>query len=215
MVLMIIVNLKSYHTASGNRAQTIARAAKNAPIPVILAPHHYDLARCAKICTCYTQHTDPTPAERHTGYLPPQLAAHAGATGSLLNHSEHRISRADIEATKRLLDKANMHTIICARTPREADHYATLKPYAIALEPPELIAGDISISSARPEIIAKTVHTVRAKSRKVKILVGAGIKDRHDVQRSLELGAHGVLVASGIALATNPRRALTELIRGF
>ena len=46
----------------------------------------------------------------------------------------------------------------------------------------------------------------------VSVLVGAGVKGSKDFTKSLELGARGVLVASGVVLAPDPLVSLTSLI---
>ena len=50
------------------------------------------------------------------------------------------------------------------------------------------------------------------KKHDIKLLVGAGIKTKEDIGKALELGADGVLIASGIDLATDPEKALKELL---
>ncbi len=48
-----------------------------------------------------------------------------------------------------------------------------------------------------------------------KVLVGAGIKTTEDVKTAIKLGAAGVLVASGIAKADDPEKALRDLVKGL
>ena len=42
--------------------------------------------------------------------------------------------------------------------------------------------------------------------REIPLIVGAGIKEGHDVRISMSLGAKGVLVASGIDKAKDPEK---------
>ena len=44
------------------------------------------------------------------------------------------------------------------------------------------------------------------------VLCGAGIHTGEDVKKSRELGAKGILVASGVVKAKDQRKALKELI---
>ena len=85
----------------------------------------------------------------------------------------------------------------------------------IAIEPPELIGGDISVSTANPEIISETVSKVSEISSNIKILCGAGVKTRDDVSKAFELGVDGILLASGVVLSNNPRKTLHELVLGI
>ena len=215
---MIVINLKSYKESSGKKAERIADYCKElstAKVPIVLAPSAYDLSACSSVTRCFSEHADALDAHRNTGFLPVELAKMAGAKGSIINHSEHRLPEAEIKKAKKMLDSFSMKCIICVKDDKEAAKYASLKPYAIAVEPPKLIAGKISISSAKPELITHTVDAIKKKSPKTKVLIGAGIHNSEDVRQGLSLGAEGVLVASGIALAKNPRSAIKELMKGY
>ena len=74
----------------------------------------------------------------------------------------------------------------------------------VAIEPPELIGTGIPVSKAQPEIIVDTIKLVREINEKIIVICGAGISHSEDVSAALELGAHGVLVASGIVKAKDP-----------
>jgi triosephosphate isomerase len=91
--------------------------------------------------------------------------------------------------------------------------YATLRPNFIAYEPPELIGGDVSVTSAEPSIISDVVKACNPKN--VRVLVGAGVKTSEDARKSIELGADGVLIASGIVKAREPAKALNAIIHGI
>ena len=80
------------------------------------------------------------------------------------------------------------------------------------MEPPELIGGDISVTSANPKIVQDTVEAVKAVDSSVSVLCGAGVKTGDDVYTALQLGADGVLLASGVVKAKDPRAVLEDLI---
>jgi triosephosphate isomerase len=84
-------------------------------------------------------------------------------------------------------------------------------PDYIAIEPPELIGTGVSVSQARPSVITESVKLAGG----VKVLTGAGISTGGDVSKALELGTHGVLVASGIVKAKNPDKAVKDILNGF
>ena len=161
------------------------------------------------------QHTDFGPAGARTGFLAPEAIGAAGARGSLVNHSEHPLTREEIGWTISRLNGLGLTAVLCARDARDAAELAEFHPPYLAVEPPELIGGRVSVSSARPEVISDTVAAVRKVAPATRVLCGAGIHDRNDVARSLELGSHGVLVASAVARASDPEGALDELLSGF
>ncbi len=80
---------------------------------------------------------------------------------------------------------------------------AKLNPTYIAIEPPELIGTGRAISNERPELITKSLLAVKKARNSTKLLCGAGIVTSDDVERAIELGSHGILVASGIVKSRN------------
>ena len=56
----------------------------------------------------------------------------------------------------------------------EAHQLAGLGPTFIAVEPPELIGGEISVTTADPAIVSETVDAVRGINPNVRVLCGAG-----------------------------------------
>jgi triosephosphate isomerase len=82
----------------------------------------------------------------------------------------------------------------------------------IAVEPPELIGGDISVTSADPEIVSGTANLVKSVNPDVRVLCGAGVKNGEDVAMAIQLGTEGVLLASGVTKANDPQGILADLV---
>ncbi|HKJ60175.1 MAG TPA: triose-phosphate isomerase, partial [Halobacteriales archaeon] len=89
---------------------------------------------------------------------------------------------------------------------------ATLGPDAVAVEPPELIGTGTPVSRADPDVVRDAVDAVAAVAPDVDVLCGAGISTGDDVVAARELGADGVLLASGVAKADDPAAALSDLV---
>ena len=119
----------------------------------------------------------------------------------------------DIEECMELSKASNLYTVICSDNDKVAAEVAKLRPDFVAVEPPDLIGGDISVTTANPGIIENTVEAVRAVNRSVMILCGAGIKNGDDVKAALELGTDGVLLASGVVRAKDPEAAVRDLVK--
>lgn len=211
---IFVINFKTYDNAFGEQglalAKNIEEVARIKGMHVIICVPATEIARLAAAIklTIYAQHTDATGTGQSTGWLPAKLLAAAGASGTLLNHSEHRLENI-AEHVKAAKD-AGLAVILCAKDELEVKVLRNLPVDYIALEPPELIGGDTAVSTAQPDVIASAVRHAPAN-----LLVGAGIKKRADVVRSLELGAKGVLVASGIVRAQQPKDALLEFLSGW
>jgi len=75
-----------------------------------------------------------------------------------------------------------------------------------------LIGGDVSVTNADPDIVSGTAAAVREVSEEVGILCGAGVKTGADVAKAIELGTSGVLLASGVTKASDPKSALSNLV---
>jgi triosephosphate isomerase len=157
------------------------------------------------------QHVDALTPGPRTGHIVPDAVKAAGAIGTLLNHSEHRLPIGAILDAVGACRQLGLITIVCAATPSEAIDLARAKPDFIAVEPPELIGGQVSVSVARPEVITDTTGHIKH----VPVLCGAGVKNGRDVATAWKLGAKGVLVASGVVLADSPSKALLDLAAGF
>jgi triosephosphate isomerase len=218
---LFLLNLKVYSETLGAPAERIARdleeLGSEQGVPVGVAPATPDLGRVAAAVgiPVLAQHVDAVGAGAHTGFVPVEAVRAAGARGGLVNHSEHPLSFRDCRRTVGELGRAGLAAVVCAPTVTSARRLAGLEPAYLAIEPPELIGGDHAVSTARPGVVSGTVSAVRAVAPSVNVLCGAGVHDRRDVRRALELGAVGVLVASAVTRARSPRDAIAELLAGF
>jgi triosephosphate isomerase (TIM) len=186
-------------------------------VAVAIAPATPDVGRVASAVSIpvLAQHVDSIAAGAHTGSVPPEAIAEVGGWGSLVNHSEHPLPPSRVPETVRRLRALGMTAVVCARDVRASARLAASRPHYLAVEPPELIGGNRSVSTARPRVVSGAVEAVRKVAPSTLVLCGAGIRDRRDVARALELGAAGVLVASAVAGARDPDGALHELLAGF
>ena len=76
----------------------------------------------------------------------------------------------------------------------------------------ELIGGDISVTTANPDVVSDSVKLVKDVAPEVKVLCGAGVKNGKDVAMAIELGAEGVLLASGVVKADDQMSVLRDLV---
>ena len=108
-----------------------------------------------------------------------------------------------------------MTTVLCTADAEATAKGAKYNPDMLAVEPPELIGGDISVSTAKPEVISDSVNIVNSVNSGIPVLCGAGVKNRSDVSKAISLGSQGILLASGVVKSTEPKKALEDLIRGL
>ncbi len=214
---MIVVNFKTYATASGSEAEALLAAMEDhadGPATMVAVASAFDLAILAEQADrveVWSQHLDPVGLGGYTGWLEPQTALYRGAKGSLINHAEHKVELAHVRSVLEMLPEG-FPVCACAADVEEAKALAKLNPTYIAVEPPELIGGDISVTTADPAIVSDTVAAVKAVNPNVRVLCGAGVKSGRDVAKALELGAEGVLLASGVTKADDVHGVLADLV---
>ncbi|HYS72302.1 MAG TPA: triose-phosphate isomerase, partial [Thermoplasmata archaeon] len=198
-------------------ARVCAKVEEDTGRSLAVAPSAFDLALVAKSVRLpvFAQHLDPIETGKSTGWLPPEAALAAGAVGTIVNHSERKVAWEELRDVIRRCHTLGLEVVACADDVAEAETAAKLGPDYLAIEPPELIGGDVSVTTAKPEIITRAVDRIRATNSKVQVLCGAGVKTGRDVARALELGTVGVLLASGVVKAKNPEKALRDLAKGL
>ncbi len=218
---IVIVNFKTYPQSVGERAvelaKTIAEVAKETGISVAVAPQNLDLYRVASQVDIpvLAQHVDSITSGAHTGWLLAETVKATGAVGSLINHSEHQIQSEEIEQVVRRLRELELTSVVCAKDPEVCKKVAAFKPDMVAVEPPELIGTGRAVSKLKPEVVSDAVKMVREINPEVRVLCGAGITNGEDTRIALELGAEGVLLASSVVKATDPRAAMLDVAKGI
>src|SRR5689334_19784075 len=108
---MLLVSYKTYKEATGDAAvgltrqaaaawrtftaQTAESSAGAAP-RLVVCPQLVDLrlvvaTGCEGVASAWAQHVDGEERGRATGWCPAEVAREAGATGTMLNHAEHKL----------------------------------------------------------------------------------------------------------------------------
>jgi len=217
--MIVIVNFKTYPHSIGEEAVKLAKTCEKIAVETktdvrvaVSSPDIYRVSQAVKI-PVLSEHVDPHPPDRHTGSIVVEDIKSAGASGSLINHSEHKVKLEIISETIKRCKEQGLTTVVCAANTQEGVDISFLKPDIIAVEPPELIAGDVSVSNAKPELISESVKRIK-EEKGIPLLVGAGVKSHADLQKALELGSDGVLLASGITKSDDPEASLRSLILG-
>lgn len=215
---IVILNYKTYLESSGENALELARALKSASeesgITMVAAPQAADIYRIHDqiFLPIFAQHIDPITPGGHTGSNLIETLIEAGISGSLINHSENRMKLADIDEVIQLCKQNDIESCVCTNNIATSKAIATFSPDAVAVEPPELIGTGIPVSQAQPEVVEDSVKGVKSINKKIKVLCGAGISTGDDMKAAMDLGADGVLLASGIVKAENPKEALLDLV---
>ncbi len=216
---LVVLNFKTYAEGMGGNAVRMAKyceeVSEDSGVEIIACPQIPDIYRvaCAVKIPVFAQHIDAVGAGSYTGHVTADCVRSAGAKGTLINHSERRLLLADIDSALHSAKKAGLKTIVCTNNIAVTSAAAALAPDFVAIEPPELIGSGNPVSKANPDIVSGSLRAVEAINPHVKVLCGAGISTGDDVAAALELGAVGVLLASGVIKAKDPKAALFDLVK--
>ena len=217
---MFIINCKNYEEISGDKIKKFIKIAeqvsKKYKVKIAISPPQHLIGVVANSSiTVLAQHIDDSKVGSTTGFIIPELLKKSKVKGSLINHSEHRISSKEIEKLVLKLKELKMISIVCVKDVAEVKKYLKINPDFIAIEPPELIGSGKAISTEKPDLIQKAASIVNDSKNKTKLLCGAGIVSGEDVAKSIELGSKGILVASGIIKAKNWNKIISEFAKAL
>ncbi len=213
--MIILLNFKVYKQTWGEGAIKLAKICKKVMeetgteiIPIVSA---LDLVRVKEIMgknKVYLQNIDGDFDGQYTGKISLKQAQMLGASGAIINHSENRIKPGTILQLLKIWPK-EMDSVVCLQTLGQTERWAkNIKPTFIAYEPSYLIgSSDKSVATEKPEIIKKMVDGYKG----VKVLAGAGIKSKEDMQVTKKMGGEGVLLASNVIKAEDPEKVLMDL----
>ncbi len=215
---LIVLNFKTYSESMGKNAVKMAKNCEEvsaaSDVEIIVCPQIPDIYRVAQSVkiSVFAQHIDGVGAGSYTGHITAECVMAQGAGGTLINHSERRLKLSDIDSAIQSAKKAGLKTIICTNNIAVTRAAATFAPEFVAIEPPELIGSGIPVSKADPDIVKGSVEAVKKINPGVSVLCGAGISRGEDVAAALSLGTSGVLLASGVIKAKDPKAALLDLV---
>ncbi|NWJ57254.1 triose-phosphate isomerase [Marine Group I thaumarchaeote] len=217
---MFVINCKNYEEISGDRiikfVKIVEKVSKKYKVKIAIAPPQHLIALVANSSIpILAQHIDNSKVGSTTGFVIPELLKKSKVSGSLINHSEHRISSKEITKLVSKLKKLKMVSVLCVKNVSEARKYAKLNPNYIAIEPPELIGSGKAVSKEKPGLIIKAADAVKSAKNNTKLLCGAGIVSGEDVVKAVELGSKGILVASGIIKAKDWNKVITEFAKSM
>ncbi len=217
---VIIVNFKTYRQATGENAVMLAKAcekvAKASGVNIVAAVQAADIYRVASSVKIpvFAQNVDSIAYGKNTGFILPESVKEAGASGTLLNHAEHKVEYEALDGAIKSCRKLGLATVVCAEGKKEAAVVARLNPDFIAVELPELIGTLVSVSKANPEAVTSAIAEIK-RIKDIPVLCGAGIADGDDVLKAIKLGTKGVILATAVVLAKEPEKALAGLINGI
>jgi triosephosphate isomerase len=215
---LILVNFKTYEEGTGAKAVELAKKIWKATIQAVdvaLAVQPSDIYKIKRSVNIpiYSQHVDSVSFGSNTGSILPEAVKEAGASGTLINHSEKGIPLKDIEEAVNRCKAAGLTTVVCTDTVSEALKIKSFAPDYIAFEVPELIGTGNPISKMQPSNVKEFVAAL--DNSNVIPLCGAGISSGDDVKAAKTLGTQGVLVASSVVNSKDPTTITKDMVNAL
>lgn len=213
---MIFLSLKTYKESTGEAAvkllSSVKRVSEETGVTIIPAVQPTDIYRIKRELgiEVWAQHMDPIEPGKNMGWLSPYALKEAGATGLVINHSEHKMDDVHV---KKILDKAKeygLKSVICGFSVGMVTKFDSWNPDFISYEREDMIGTGISMLTRESENIKKLVTVLKNP-----LIIGAGITSGEDIRQALTLGAKGAILSSGFVLAKDPEAKLRELTSAF
>ena len=110
---LFVINCKNYDETSGTKiiklVNTAKQISKKFGVKIAISPPSHLLSQVAgQSLAIFAQHLDNSKIGSTTGFMVPELVKKSKVNGSLINHSEHRISSKDISQLVLKLRKLKM-----------------------------------------------------------------------------------------------------------
>lgn len=213
---MIILSLKTYRESTGEAAikllSCVKKVSEETGVKIVPAVQPTDIYRVKKELgiEVWAQHMDPIEPGKNMGWLSPYALKEAGATGVVINHSEHKMPD---DMVKKTLDKAKEYgfqNVIIGFNPEMIIKFDSWGPDFVSYEREDMIGTGVSMLTQEAENIKKLVAVLKNP-----LIIGAGISTGEDTKQAIKLGAKGAILASGFVLAKDPEAKLRELAGGF
>ncbi|MHA2027968.1 MAG: triose-phosphate isomerase [Candidatus Kariarchaeaceae archaeon] len=215
---VLVINFKTYEEGRGAKGLQLAKLsesiAKEYSVDIVVVPQLVDMQSIASQVDIpvFSQHMDTKSPGSATGHIEVSALKEGGIQGTLLNHSERRLEISILEESVDLAGSHGLKSIVCAGTIALSRAVSSFNPWAVAMEPPELIGGDVSVTT-RPQAVKDAVAAVISVNPTIIPLTGAGVKTADHLGTAIDLGSKGVLLASGIVKATEPKSVLEEMAK--
>ena len=183
-------------------------------VDIIIDPQTLDIPGMAGRCRhvrVFAQHMDPIPAGRGMGCVLPEALKEWGAQGTLLNHTEKRLSLTDLELAVKRAKELRLLTMVCADNPDQAAAIAVFSPDIIVVESPHLIGGG-GRNAEDNRAIYEINDRIHAIDPDIRLLHSAGIKTADDIYNVIASGSDGAGSSSALALAGDPYRMFHDMV---
>jgi triosephosphate isomerase len=209
----LIVNPKAYLTGRDivRLAELTDELAGAMGIDTLFTAQHADLRMVASATTnliVTAQHMDAIDVGRGMGHILPESLVDAGVKAVILNHAEHPLGLAVLDATLERARDVGLMTIVCADSDAQCRAVACLGPDIMICEPTDHIGTG---SMGEDAYVIRTTKLVKQIDPRILVIQAAGVSRGRDVARVLSQGADGSGGTSGIIKAPDQREILTEM----
>ncbi len=210
----LIINPKAY--LYGDELLRLARLADELSlehgVDIMFTAQHADIrliAGSTAHLVVTAQHMDPITVGRGMGHILPESLVSAGARAVVLNHAEHSLTLADLDASLVRAREVGLATVVCADSIAQCRVIAGLGPDVMICEPSSQIGKGTLTTD---DYIRDSTAAVKSVDPSILVLQGAGVSTGEDVARVLALGADASGGTSGIVCAPDWRTTISGML---
>ncbi len=209
----LIVNPKAYLGGADTLKLALLtdRLAGEFDVDTLFTAQHVDLRMVAENTqnlTVTAQHMDPIVKGRGMGRILPDSLADAGVKAVVLNHAEHPLTLAELDATMQRAREVGIMSVVCADSDAQCKAVADLGPDVMICEPTANIGTGVMDAG---DYIERTTLLVKGINPNIQIIQAAGVSTGADITRVLGLGADGSGGTGGIINHPSWEVILTEM----
>ena len=133
----LVINFKTYEEATGRNAETLAKICRDVlrenDAEIIVCPQYADLKMVSNFgVKVFSQHIDPVLPEKNTGAITALSVKSSGAFGTLLNHSEKKLTPAQLKQCVSIAKDYGLTVLCFTKDLKETREVLKLEPDMIA-----------------------------------------------------------------------------------
>lgn len=213
---MIFINLKTYQIGTGEQAKIFCLEAEklmhSLQVPLTILAQAVDIRLLTQntALPIWAQHVDDVEYGKFTGSTMPFGIMQAGASGTMINHTEHKIIPKDIKSIINHYQSNNFGILLSSRTPEEVIKFDEERPTYLSYEPSLYVGMKSNILDISPGLVVTLVNKIKSP-----LIIGAGIHKPEDIVKGFDVGAKGFLISSSILMDTDPIGKLREFMVAY
>lgn len=181
-------------------------------VRIIFSAQYVDIpaiSKATKNIYVFSQHVDGVYPGRGIGAVLPEAVKNAGASGTILNHAEKKMTLNELSRAISRCKEVGLTSLVCADSLAECIAVTYLGADIILKESEDMIGGEKSCAHRK---ISSDENEIRKHRKDIVVLHGAGIKNEKDIYDIILSGATATGSTSAIFKSEKPLDAMERCV---